>query len=104
VGHRLLNAGRDCCDELQAVPRIGEAPFGKRLSCLHREHRARKVWIFLCRTARGELFVSAPACSFVLGGEPLGFFGTPLHTSCLRILIEPSKGDPITDAHVRRRL
>jgi hypothetical protein len=98
---RLLDPGRDARNELQTLHRIGEASFRERLSRFHREHRSRKVWIFLCRATRGELFVSASAGSLVLGGEPLGFLGPPLHTSGLWILIEPPKGDPITDSYVR---
>jgi hypothetical protein len=98
---RLLGPGCDGCDELQALHRIGKASFRERLSCFHREHRSRKLWIFLCRATRGELFVAASTGSLVLSGEPLGFLSPPLHATSLRILIEPPKGDPITDTYVR---
>jgi hypothetical protein len=81
---RLLDPGRDRRDELQALHRIGKAAFRERLSRCHREHRSRKVRIFLCRAMRGELFISTPAGSLVLGSEPLGFLGLPLRRTATR--------------------
>jgi hypothetical protein len=96
---RLLDPGRNSRDELQTLHRIDEASSGERLSRLHREHRSGKLRIFLGGTPRGELLIATLEGGLVLGREPLGFLGTPLHTPGLRIFIEPPKGDSITDAH-----